>query len=111
MPFFILNNTNIQFVEKELTYRSYTANEILLNTSWVKFINKKEFAKAQLDERSETFIVYIVALKASLVKVTILPSPKAQISNLIQDQTLTKVSLKYANHANVFSFDLTIELP
>ena len=35
----------------------------------------------------------------------------AQIAVLKQDEALTKVSSKYADYANVFFFDLVIELP
>ena len=38
-------------------------------------------------------------------------SQKAQISGLIQDKAPTKVPPKYKNYADVFLFDLAIELP
>ena len=66
MLFLTFSNTNIQFAEKELTWRSYTAVEALSTTKRVKFINKKEFAKAVLDEESETFVVHVAALEAPL---------------------------------------------
>lgn len=42
---------------------------------------------------------------------TIYYTQKAQIDTLQQDKTSTKVLAKQANNANVFSFDLTMELP
>ena len=66
MPFLILNNVDIQFAEKKLTWRLYTAAEVLPTIKRVELINKKEFAKAALDAESKTFIVHISALKASL---------------------------------------------
>ena len=57
MPFLTLSNANIQFVEKELTWRSYTAIEALPTTKRVELIDKKEFAQAALDEESKTFVV------------------------------------------------------
>ena len=62
MPFLTLSNANVQFVEKELTWRSYTTAEALPTTKRVELINKKEFAKAALDEKSKTFIVYMASL-------------------------------------------------
>ncbi len=62
MPFPALNNADFQFVAEELTWRSYTAAEALPTTSRVKLIDKKEFAKAALNENSETFIVHVLAL-------------------------------------------------
>ena len=43
---------------------SYTAAEALPTTKWVELIDKKKFAKAALDEESETFMVYVAALEA-----------------------------------------------
>ena len=61
MPFLTLSNADVQFVEKELIWRSYTTAEALPTTKRVELINKKEFAKAALDEKSETFVIYVVA--------------------------------------------------
>lgn len=36
----------------------------LSTTSWVKFIDTKEFAKAALNKNSEIFVIYILALEA-----------------------------------------------
>ena len=53
MPFLTLSNADIQFAEKELTWRSYTVAEALPTTKRVEIIDKKEFAKAALDENVE----------------------------------------------------------
>ena len=84
MPFLTFDNTNIQFAEKELTWRSYIAAEALSTTKRVELIHKKEFAKATLDEESETFVVHVAALKAPLrsAKMTIHPARAAQIAAL-----------------------------
>ena len=81
--FLIFSNANIQFAEKELTWRSYTAVEALTTTKRIEFIDKREFANAVLDEESETFVVHVAALKASLAGMAIYPSQKAPISALI----------------------------
>ena len=66
-----------------------------------------------MDDESKSFVVYIAALKAlsKSTRMTIYPSQAAQIAALKQDKTLTKVLPKYADYADVFSFDLAIELP
>ena len=64
-----------------------------------------------LDEKFEIFVVYVAALEAPLAGMAIHPSQEAQISALIQDEASTKVPSKYADYADVFSFDLTMELP
>ena len=76
MPFLTFNNANIQFAEKELTWRSYTAEEALPTTRRVELINKKEFAKAALDENIEAFMVYVSSLSLRS-KMTIHPAREA----------------------------------
>ena len=44
--FLIFSNTDIQFVEKKLTWRFYTSVKTLPITKRVELIDKKEFAKA-----------------------------------------------------------------
>ena len=62
MPFLTLSNADVQFVEKELTWRTYTTAEALPTTKRVELIDKKEFAKVALDENSETFVIYVASL-------------------------------------------------
>ena len=108
MPFLTFSNADVQFVEKELIWRFYTTAEALSTTKRVKLINKKEFAKAALDENSETFVVYITSL--SSIPLDVHPSRRPQVSDLIAEEASTKVPNKYANFANVFSPDLVAEL-
>ena len=110
IPFLTLSNADIQFAEKELTWRSYTAAEALRTTKQIELTNKKKFAKAELDEKSEIFVVHIAALKTLLAGMAIYPSQKAQILAPIQDEASTKVLSKYKDYANVFLFDLAIKL-
>ena len=74
MPFLALSNADIQFAEKELIWRSYTADEALPTTKRVELIDKKEFAKAALDEESETLVVHVAAVEAPLAGIAIHPS-------------------------------------
>ena len=83
MLFLIFSNANIEFAEKELIWRSYTTVKDLLTTKLVELINKKEFAKAALDEEFETFVLHLAALEALLREMIIYPLRKAQISALI----------------------------
>ena len=83
MPFLTLSNINIQFAAKKLTWRSYTTAEALPTTKRVKLINKKEFAKAALDEECETFVIHVIALEAPLAGMAIHPLREAQILALI----------------------------
>lgn len=49
MPFLTLSNADIQFAERELAWRTYTAAEALPTTRRVEIIDK-EFAAAALNE-------------------------------------------------------------
>ena len=71
MPFLTLSNADIQFLEKELTWRSYTTAKALPTTKRVELIDKKEFVKAALNENSETFVVHVATLEAPLSGMTI----------------------------------------
>ena len=66
-----------------------------------------------MDEESKTFVIYVAALEAlaRLAKMTMHPLQAAQIAALKQNKASTKVWSKYANYTDVFSFNLTIELP
>ena len=111
MFFLTFNNADIQFAEKEFTSRSYTTAEILSTTKWIKLIDKIEFAKVALDKEFETFVMHIAALEAPLSEMTIHSLWKTQILALIQDEAPTKIPPEYANYADIFSFDLAMELP
>ena len=111
MPFFTFSNAKIQFERKELTWRSYTTKEVL-STIWkVKLIDKKKFARVALNEKSEPFMLHIAALEAPLAGMTIHLLWAAQIVTLKQDESLIKVPPEYVDYADVFSFDLAMELP
>ena len=55
--------------------------------------------------------MHVSALKAPLAGMIIHPSRAAQIAALKQDEAPTKVSSKYADYADIFSFNLAIKLP
>lgn len=66
MSFLTFKNANIQCAKKKLTSKCYTAAKSLPTTDLVELINKKEVAKAALDENSQIFIMQVVTLKAQL---------------------------------------------
>ena len=74
MPFLIFSNANVSFLEQEFTWRSYITAKTLPTTKKVELINKKEFAKAALDENFETFVVYVATLEAPLARILIDPN-------------------------------------
>ena len=69
----------------------------------------KEFTTAALDENAKTFVVYVATLSAtSTMQIHLLHQP--QVGFLLANKTLAKISPKYSNYADIFSFDLAIEL-
>ena len=105
MPFLTFSNANIQFVKKKLTWRSYTTVEALLTTKRIEFINKKKFAKAALDEKSEIFVIYVASF--NLVP-GIHHDKVAQIAFLLTKKV--KISDKYSDFTNVFSEEKALVL-
>ena len=106
MSFLTLSNANVQFVEKELTWRSYITAEALPTTKRIKLINKKKFAKAALDENSETFVIYVASF--NLVP-RIHPDRKAKIAFLLTKEV--KILDKYSDFIDVFLEKKALVLP
>lgn len=67
MFYFFFSNIDIQFDTKKLIWRTYSIAEILSITSQIKLLDKKNIAKIALNENSETFVIYIAALKAMAI--------------------------------------------
>ena len=108
MPFLTLSNADVQFVEKELTWRSYTTVKALPTTKRVELINKKEFAKAALDENFETFVVHVAFLNLAPAP-GIHPDRAAQIASLLTKEV--KIPEEYSDFTDVFSEEKALVLP
>ena len=89
-----------------LTWRSYTIKKALFSIQRVKLINKKEFAKAVLDESIKTFVVYMALL---ILKITIYLAKKTHIALLIAKKVT--ISAEYIDFANIFKKKLAKVLP
>ncbi len=110
MPFLSLSNADVKFAKlRKLTWRSYTAAAALSTTSQMKFISKREFAKAAMDENFETFVMHMSALEVA--KLLIHLSRVAQIAALQWDKASIKILAEYSYYAYVFSLELAMELP
>ena len=107
--FLTLNNANVDFLDRELWWRTYTTKKALLTTRRVELVRKKEFAATAFDSEYKTFIVHIAFLSSTLLNVHLFC--KLQISSLITKEASTKVLDKYINFADVFSLDLASKLP
>ena len=59
MLFLKINNANIIFDEKTLTWKSYTIKKALPTTEQVQLVDPKEFIIVALDANSKTFVVHV----------------------------------------------------
>ena len=117
MPFLTLSGADVDFLGRELRWRTYTTEEALPPTRRVELVGKKEFAAAALDPESETFVVHVASLSSdaspssSPLELDVHPSRRPHVSGLIAEEAPTKVPAKYSDFADVFSPDLASELP
>ena len=107
MSFLTLSNADIKFAQKELTWRFYTIAEALPTTKRVEIINRKEFAKAALDENVEAFVVHVTSL--SLNSMAMHPAREAQIASLVAEEV--KIPTEYSDFSDVFSEEKASILP
>ena len=112
MPFLTLSNANVDFLGRELWWKTYTTKKDLPSTKRVELVGKKKFAATALDPEHEIYVVHVASLSStSLVSLNIHPSRKPQISSLIAEEAPTKVPAEYSDFADVFSPDLVSGLP
>ena len=64
MPFLTSSGADIDFLDWELRWRTYTTQVALPTTRRVELVGKKEFAAAALDPESETFVVHVASLSS-----------------------------------------------
>lgn len=80
MFFLFLMNADIELTKLgKLIWRSNDIAEILPIINWVELIGKREFAKIDLDDNSENFVLHIDTPKA---EVSTHPATVAQIAAL-----------------------------
>ena len=116
MSFLTLSGADVDFSGWELRWRTYTTKKALSTTIYIELIGKKEFASAALDLEHKTYVAYVksvssVALPSfSPLKLNVYPFWRSQMSSLIAQGALIKVSAKYSDFADVLSPVLASEL-
>lgn len=93
----------------DITLRSYITIKILLTTYQVGIINKKEFAKAVLDENIKAFMVHFTFFNLE-IKMKIYLAYETQIMFLDIKKAFKRILAKYLNFINLFLEDKIIEL-
>ena len=108
MPFLAFSKIEVDFAEKDLTWKAYTIAEALPTTKRVQIISPKKFAKAALDLDQKAFMVHVATLFSSI---EIYPDREIQIVTLIADKAPVTISAEYSDFEDVFSKKSTAMLP
>ena len=114
MPLFTLSRVNIDFLRRELQWRTYTTKKAFLTTKHVELVGKKKFVAAALDPEHETYVVHIGSVRSDMLPssypLNIHPFWRPQIFGSITKEAPTKVPAEYLNFADVFFPNLASEL-
>ena len=103
--FLTLSSADVDFLSRELRWRTYTTEKALRTTRNIKLVGKKEFVAAALNPEYKTFVIHVASLCSTPL------DAKFQISGLIAKEASIKVSAEYLDFADVFSLDLASKLP
>ena len=116
MFFLTLSSANVDFLDWELWWRTYTTSEALSTMRHIELVDKKEFAAIALDLEYENYIFHVgsvssvVLPSSSPLELNIYPFCRLQISGFIVEKASTKVPNEYIKFADVFFPDLASEL-
>ena len=67
MFFFTLSGADVNFLRRELWWRTYTTKEAFLTSRRVELVGKKVFAAAALDLGYETYIVHVGSINSDVL--------------------------------------------
>ena len=105
MPFLALSKVEVDFAERELTWKAYTIAEALPTTKRVQIIGPKEFAKAALDPNQEAFVVHVATSSMEH------SDRGVQVAALIADEAPITIPAEYSDFEDVFSKESAAVLP
>ena len=115
MLFLTLSRADVDFLGRELLWRTYTIKKALSTTRYIKLVCMKEFASAVIDLEYKTYVVHIGSVSSvalpSFFPFDIYPFHIPQIAGLIAEKAPTKVSAEYSDFADVFSSNFASKLP
>ena len=67
MPFSNLGGADIDFLDRELRWRTYTPKKTLSTTRRIELVGKKKFTAAKLDPEYETYVVYVGSISSNVL--------------------------------------------
>ena len=106
MSFLTLSSIDIDFLDRDFRWRTYTTEEALPTTRRIELVGKKEIAAAPLNPEHETFVVHIASL--NLVPGIYLER-EVQIASLLTEKV--KIPDEYSDFTDVFSEEKALVLP
>ena len=98
MPSLALSKVEVDFAERELTWKTYAIAEVLPTTQRIQIIGPEEFAKAALDSDQEAFVVYVATFFSSM---EVHPNREVQIGALIVDKAPVIIPAEYLDFEDV----------
>ena len=117
MLFFTLSSANIDFLGRELWWRTYSIKEVLPTTRHIELVGKKKFTATTLNLENEIFIVHVTSVGSDMspnsppLELNVHPFCRPQVSGVIAEEANTKVPAEYLDFTDVFSSDLVSEPP
>ena len=108
MPFFILNNVEINFIDLQIHLKLYIVTKVHPTTRGVEWIEKKKFVAIALDLEDKIFIVHVASI---YLDSDVNSSQKAQTALLEVVNAPTIIPFEYADFVDIFSKDLPAKLP
>ena len=100
ISFLTFNKVEMDFAEKEFTWKVYTITEALPIMKKIQIIDPKKFIKAALDLEQKVFIIHTVTLFVNLMK--IYPDRKVWINILIADKAFITILAEYFDFEDIF---------
>ena len=91
MLFLTLSSADVDFLKRDLWWRSYTIEKALPTTKQVKVDGKKEFAALVFDPGHETFVVHIASLESPSQEGDVYHSCRAQIAAIVTNKAPTSI--------------------
>lgn len=109
MPFFILSNVEVNFLELNIFKMTYILTEIIPITKQFKLVRKNKLTVAILDLKEKSYVIYMASFASSYPQIH--SYSKVQVKALLSTNIPSIVSNKYMYFANVFLIDFIAQIP
>lgn len=106
--FLTFSKVDVDFVDRKLSWKTYTAAYALSMTKRVQIINRKKFVKVALDSSKEVFVVYVAFITSEMA---IHVARQVQIAFFKAEEAPISILVKYLDFNNVFSKKFAGVLP